>query len=92
MTSKSQLKGIHTQMDHDYKALAIKFAKGIYDRTTGYSFKKDLEEVDKSHCMECDAEVAGGDRTKLVHKDDCEVKEIQDFLVGHGVPLSRADD
>lgn len=23
---------------------------------------------------------------------DCENKEVQDFLVGHGVPLSRADD
>ena len=87
MTSKSQIKRVRVQTNPDYKALAIKFAKLTYDVYTGYSFKLGSEEVDKSHCLECGAKVDGGARMKLIHEDDCVVKEIQDFLAHH-LPVS----
>lgn len=68
----------------DYKELAIKYAKSVYDHTTGYSFKEHSEEVHMVHCMECDAEALGDDRTALVHKEDCEIGEVQKFLLAHG--------
>lgn len=68
----------------DYKELAIKYAKKAYDRSTGYSFKEHSEEVHMVHCMDCDAKALGSERTALVHKADCEIGEIQKFLLDHG--------
>lgn len=71
-------------MSVDYKAIALKFAQGLYDHTTGYQMSGTGSPA-RVVCMECDARADGDNRLMLKHESDCFVGEVQAFLIEHGV-------